>query len=92
MTEVPVAWRVWWYIPSNKPFDPTYKHKREYKDFPSLALALTEKLYRAHSLGEDGAVCLEPRYLSRRKRETKRLTGQDNLAAAGWPLQMRPPR
>ena len=92
MHELPVAYRVYWFAPSNRPFDKQYKGEKGHKDFATHKDAEAEKQYIAASLGDNAVTCVQPVYISNSQREKKLEATQDTLAMAGWPVQYRPVR
>ena len=92
MPEFPVAYRVYWFAPSNRPFDKQYKGEKGHKDFATRENAEAEKQYLAASIGDNAVVCVQPVYISDSQREKKLQASQDTLAMAGWPVQHRPVR
>jgi hypothetical protein len=92
MPEFPVAYRVWWFVPSNHPFDKQYKGEKSRRDFATREDAEAFKTNIAAFIGGNTVACVQPVYISSSQREKKLQAAQDTLAMAGWPVQHKPVR
>jgi hypothetical protein len=90
--EAPLAWRVWVQRTNNRPFNKAFGPKPSGTVHATLAAAEAEKARQREHLGENAAICITPVFPNSAKRERDRKAEQESLTAAGWPIQMRPPR
>jgi hypothetical protein len=88
--DIPIGWRVCVQPATDRPFDREFRPKPRYIVFPSQDEAEKQR-QRAH-FGEHAAIHIEPVFAPPATRERERKAMQESLAAAGWPIQMRPPR
>jgi hypothetical protein len=90
--EAPVAWRVYVQPANRRPFDKEFRPKLEYTVCATREEAEREKQRQRVRHGDDAAICISPLFPTKPKRARERKARQESLTAAGWPIQMRPPR
>jgi hypothetical protein len=90
--EEPIAWCVHWIAVPDRPCGKRDRPAPQHQDFATKAEAEAERLRLYAQFGDTAVIHIQPRYLSPAKRERKLVAQQDSLTAAGWPIQMRPPR
>jgi hypothetical protein len=90
--EAPFGWRVCVQPANARPCDREFRPKPHYTVHATLAEAEAEKQRQKQHFGDGAAICIEPVYPTRAKRERDRKVLQESLTAAGWPTQTRPAR
>jgi hypothetical protein len=90
--ETPIGWRVCVQPTTVRPFDREFRPKPRYTVHATLAEAEAEKERQRAHFGDHAAIHVQPMFAPPRARERERRARQESLTAAGWPIQMRPPR
>jgi len=86
----PVGYRVCVQVTNARPFDKEFKPKPTRTPVvATLAEAEREKERQRARYGDRAAICIEPVYLGKQKRQSARKALQQSLDVAGWPLQAR---
>jgi hypothetical protein len=88
--EPPVGWRVTILPANGRPFDREFRPKpRRTSIVATLAEAEREKERQRAHYGDYAAICIEPVYVGKQKRQSAHKALQQSLDAAGWPLMPR---
>jgi hypothetical protein len=77
-------------VANARPFDKGFKPKPTRTPVvATLAEAEREKERQRAHYGDPAAICIEPVYVGKQKRQSARKALQQSLNVAGWPLQAR---
>jgi hypothetical protein len=92
-TEMPIGWRVCIQPINVRPFDREFEPGPRYSPIMrTKEEAEVEQRHQQALLGGCAVIHIQPVYVSSAKRGRIRQALQESLTAAGWPIQVRPPR